>query len=828
MDNKHNHRKINSGSLWMLFVLLLLQACGSKKNNYEVIIPTNARVERAYQVHEDYRASRPLDMRIKHTVLYLKPNFSEARMYGTAYITVVPHFYPSNNLDLDAKGFDIKRVEVVGDDYYNSLNYIYDGQVLKVRLDNTYPAGKQVTVLVEYVAKPNELKGTAGSSAIQGAKGLYFINPLGADSTKPMQLWTQGETESNSCWFPTIDAPNQKTTQEIYLTVDTAFQTLSNGDLIYSTDNGDGTRTDYWKQKLPHAPYLTMLAVGKFVVVKDKWRGKDVGYYVEPGFEPYAREIFANTPEMLEFFSKKLGVDYPWDKYSQVAVRDYVSGAMENTGAVVFGEWAQRTHREMLDGSAEGTVAHELFHHWFGDLVTCESWSNLSVNESFATYGSVLWNEHKYGQMAADAELYGNLQGYLREAKNKQVDLVRFYYDDKEDMFDSHSYAKGSRVLHMLRKEVGDAAFFAALKLFLTRHAYQAVEIHQLRLAFEEVTGRDMNWFFNQWFFAKGHPVITFNYGYDTEARQVVVEVIQDKSTPDAPLYRLPMMVDIYTRDSHTSHRIVVTREKQEFRFRSEKPVLVNADAEKVLLCEKRENKGTAEYVTQFRRAALFVDHYESLLFLRQQRNDPFAKAVFLDAFGHESSNLREYAIGQYNFDGWKQDSVLAARLWDIAKSDKNSGVRAAAIAKLGQISKGVNVSWFEHALQNDSSFRVMGAALRQIAVFDAKKAMELGLGLAEHRNMRTVIGELLAQHGDTSHASFFEDWFSASSPFVRMSMLTRYADLARRLDIDVFTRRVSAFMRQVEKYPYGNPVQRIAGQQAARVEELLLPMVDR
>jgi aminopeptidase N len=209
---------------------------------------------------------------------------------------------------------------------------------------------------------------------------------------------------------------------------------------------------------------------------------------------------------MMEFFSQKLGFDYPWSKYAQVVVRDYVSGAMENTSATLHGEFVQRTSRQRIDETYEDIISHELIHQWFGDLVTTESWSNIPLNESFATYGEYLWNEYKYGQLYADNKLYENYQNYMQEAENKNVDLVRFYYDQREDMFDRHSYDKGGFLLHYLRNIVGDAAFFKSIELYLKTNQFKAVEIHQLRLAFEEVTGKDMNWFFNQWFLNAGHP----------------------------------------------------------------------------------------------------------------------------------------------------------------------------------------------------------------------------------------------------------------------------------------------------------------------------------
>jgi aminopeptidase N len=184
------------------------------------------------------------------------------------------------------------------------------------------------------------------------------------------------------------------------ITVDTAFVTLSNGLLNYSVNNPDGTRTDYWEMKQPHAPYLFMMAIGKFKILKDKWRNKEVNYYLEPKFFSKAQNIFGRTPKMMEFFSNKLGVDFPWPKYHSVIVRDYVSGAMENTSASLFMEALQNDDKTADGDNWDNIVAHELFHQWFGDLVTCESWPNLPLNESFATFAELLWTEHSKGQDA--------------------------------------------------------------------------------------------------------------------------------------------------------------------------------------------------------------------------------------------------------------------------------------------------------------------------------------------------------------------------------------------------------------------------------------------
>ena len=515
---------MRKSSIVILSSLFLASCSLLNKNKIEEVNLDEVIVTPAKKL--DYQPSETRINDLLHTKLDVKFDWTKAHLHGIAHLTFKPYFLPTDSLTLDAKGFEVKEVVLITPEGSEvPLKYEYKDKLhLNINLDKTYTRNDTYQISINYIAKPNELE-DGGSAAITSDKGLYFINPNGEEANKPKQIWTQGETEASSCWFPTIDAPNEKMTQEIYMTVDTQYVTLSNGILMFQTDNGDGTRTDYWKQKLPHAPYLAMMAVGDFAIVEDSWKSIGVNYYVEPKFEPYAKQIFPHTPEMLTFFSERLGVEYPWEKYDQIVVRDYVSGAMENTTGVIFGEFAQGDSRYLIDNSAEDVVSHELFHHWFGDLVTCESWSNLPLNESFATYGEYLWREYKNGKTWADYHNAQDLKSYLRESKRKQVDMIRFYYDQKEDMFDSHSYAKGGRILHMLRTILGDEVFFEGLRVYLEDNKFQAVEIHQLRLAMEKVSGQDLNWFFNQWFLSSGHPVLKIDYAYDKDLKLQFVTV---------------------------------------------------------------------------------------------------------------------------------------------------------------------------------------------------------------------------------------------------------------------------------------------------------------
>lgn len=493
----------------------LVVACGNTKQNQVQDFDENTSstvVEEKPVVVQpqkyEYQPSRTIFTDLIHTNLELTPIWETSQLKGIATITAKPHFYPSNTFILDAKGMTINSVKMNG----KPVDYKWENDVLSITLDKMYTRNDQFSVVIDYVANPNDLK-KGGSAAIQDDKGLYFINPTNEEGGFMPQIWTQGETESNSVWFPTIDSPNMKSKADIFLTVDNKYKTLSNGKLMASTVNKDGTRTDHYRQDKPISMYLYMIAVGEFSVTKDSYKKADgskleVDYYVEPEWEHQAQAIFGNTPEMLKFYKDILGIDYPWDKFSQIVVREYVSGAMENVGAVVFGDFMYRDSVELVDSRVESDaiIAHELFHHWFGDLVTAESWANLTVNESFANYSEYLWNEYKYGLDVAQYVMEDTKQGYFNTQPTH--DLVWFYHKHRDDMFDGVSYNKGGAILNQLRGYVGDEAFFAALNLYLTRHQYGTAEAHNLRMAFEEVTGEDLNWYFNDWYYGKGHPLV--------------------------------------------------------------------------------------------------------------------------------------------------------------------------------------------------------------------------------------------------------------------------------------------------------------------------------
>lgn len=787
---------------------LTIVACTSKKSIEKTAVPEVAQKveEKAPAVRKHYNPSEKRVNDLLHTKLKVNFDWRNRQLNGEAYLTFKPYFYATDSLTLDAKAMDIHSVRM---NYGKSmeLKHTYDGHYLRIQLPKEYSRTEQYDIYIQYTANPEKVT-QEGSSAISSAKGLYFINHDGSDKKKHMEIWTQGETEASSAWFPTIDSPNEKTTEEIYITVQDKYTTLSNGLLIESTKNENGTRTDYWKMDKPHSPYLFMMTVGEFAVVKDTWKKSDgsemeVNYYVEKKFEPHAKAIFGKTPKMLDHFSDLLGVEYPWPKYSQVVVRDYVSGAMENTSATIHGEFLYQTKREIIDGGNESIIAHELFHHWFGDLVTCESWANLPLNESFANYSQFLWDDFEYGRMEADMNAYGEMEGYFLSAQQgSHVDMIRYDYKNKEEMFDGHSYNKGGRILNMLRAYVGDEAFFASLKLYLTENAHKNAEIHDLRLAFEEVTGEDLNWFFNQWFLSSGHPVLKFEQEYNAESKKLKVTIKQNQDTDKWPLYKLPVYIDIYVGGKPRRELVWVDGVENTFEFdASSAPNLVNIDALKVLLAKKSDKKPLEQWVYQLNHAGLWLDKKEAIDKCGKS-SDPAAVEAMINALNQPFWNVKTMAMSKLKKAAQAKPEVVKSKLKELATNDENPKVRAKAIKTLMKYFSDDKslVSTYEVGIK-DSSYRVMGTSLNAIAALDAERGLEMARTLEgiESASVNNAIASVYAEKGTVKEHAFFLKTIAELNGMNKLGFLQKYNEFVLKLSNEEIDKAILVYKDVVE-----------------------------
>ncbi|NBV10880.1 MAG: M1 family peptidase [Chitinophagia bacterium] len=709
---------------------------------------------------QTYRAVATKTNNLKHTKLVANFNYEKSQMHGEVWLKFQPHFYPIKKLVLDAKAMDIKEVALMNGTVKTKLSYTYDSLQLHIDLDKTYTAKESYTIYVKYIARPNEYKGK-GSEAIRDAKGMYFINPLGTEKDKPTQIWTQGETEASSVWIPTIDQTNQKTTQEFYLTVPSKYVSLSNGLLVKQTDLKNGFREDVWKMDLPHSPYLFFIGIGDYAVVKDSYKGKEVSYYIEKAYEKVARKIYGNTPQMIAFFESKLGIAYPWSKYAQISGRDYVSGAMENTTATLHSDAVQQDARELVDGNNwESTIAHELFHQWFGDLVTAESWSNITVNESFADYSQTLWFEHSQGKDAGAFENYTGLRNYLSSPSDAEKNLVRFYYKDKEDVFDLVSYQKGGRILNMLRHLVGDDAFFASLNKYLTDNKFSNGSAIKLKLAFEAVTGKDLNWFFNQWYFGSGHPYVRIGQKYMADQQKVLVTIQQTQT--QNKLFTLPIGIDVYINGNRNHYEVWSKNKVDSFYFPAAvAPDNVNVDNDKVLLWAKDESKPIEQYAYQMKHARNFMDRFEAANEAATNLKNPAAKTIIEAAIKDTFHVIRSIALNSYNPSAI--DAVMEAQVIQIASSDKVSTVREDAINVLSKINKPGFTALYEKWV-NDSSYTVAGAALAALEIVDSAKAFTIAKQFSTQplkKRLNAVVTTILTKYGDVSVFDFVANTYA-------------------------------------------------------------------
>jgi aminopeptidase N len=709
-----------------------------------------------------YRGSEPRYWDITHTRVALSFDMMNRTADGRAWIKLHPYFYATDTLVLDAKGMRIDSVRL-GGATGKALRYTYKDDALRIQMDRKYYRGDEVELYIKYKAMPYSAP-TGGSKAITDDRGLYFINTDNKIPNKPAQIWTQGETEANSHWLPTLDQPNERFTVQVELTVPDSFTTLSSGALVKSMPAGSNMRTDVWSMDKPIQTYAIMFAIGKFAVVQDRRAlGKEVSYYVEPAYAPYAKGMFNNTPEMVDHFSTITGLAYPWNKYSQVVVRDYVSGAMENTTASLFGEFMNQNHREIADKNYEDVVSHELFHQWFGDYVTTESWSNLTLNESFANYGEQLWRRYKYGKASNDELAFEDLAKYLGAPDASAVPLVRFHYQNKEDMFDRVSYQKGGAILNYLHGLIGDSAFYRAMNIYLTQNALQPAEAHNWRMAVEEATGLDWNWFFNQWYYREGHPILSVQYDYDDKTQMLKVNVRQ-VATDSGKVYRLPLKAALIYGDKKEVIDWTVDSRRQSFSYpyrNGVRPVFV-PDDEHWLVGIMQEQKKLPEWLTQTSVSTDYINKRRAVSSAFMVQSDSVAQEIYRVALRDSLAGIRTHALNLMVriADKYKWHKNFRKEVALLAVNDPHNKVRAAAFDVLGAWKVTTSKQDMISALA-DSSYMVAGAALEALRKIDKDSAYSFTreiLAQNPKADLENAAWNIISYRGEPADIKLFEE----------------------------------------------------------------------
>ena len=477
-------------------------------------------------------------------------------IFGDTTISLKPLKNSFNRVELDAANLDFEfvRLEPKGTD----LKFETRGDRILIALGKSYSPKDLIKIRLKYSAKPK--------------KGVYFVNARrdGATLVHEAQIWTQGEAEESRYWFPSYDFPDDKATTEQFLTVEADETAISNGELLETVQNADGTKTFHFKMPLPHSVYLTSFIVGKYVKFTDSYKNIPLAVYLYPGRESLYGQAFSNTKEMLRIYEELTGIAYPFNKYEQTIVGQFKLGGMENITATTLSDrdiFYSDRNRLLV----EDIISHEIAHSWFGNLVTCRNWAELWLNEGFATFMEAAFREKMYGREDYLQKIREDRDVYFAEESQMSRKHALFNQLARADdsIFDAVAYQKGSAVIHTLRETVGEEVFWKAVNVYLTRHKLANVETTDLQKVFEEVSKKDLDWFFKQWIYGAGYPRLEVGYRYNAETKKIDFSITQtqkpEENTPAA--FTLPMEIEIGTANGTINEKITIAKRAETFSF---------------------------------------------------------------------------------------------------------------------------------------------------------------------------------------------------------------------------------------------------------------------
>lgn len=658
---------------------------------------------------------------LQQVLLRLTLDERQKSVAGTSTLVLRPLHPGLEVVEVDSAELEIHSVTLAGG---TSLPFEQVAESLRIHLPQPANPPDRLTIQIQYQGNPR--------------KGLFFVAPDRAYPRNPVEIWSQGEMEDSHFWFPVYDYPNDKATSEGFYTVNEEFTVISNGRLLdVAADPAQHTKTFHWKQEIPHSTYLISVVAGRFERYTDQAGTVPLEYYVPPGTgQEKALRSFADTPPALRFFADRMGLPYPYPKYSQVTVRSFTFGGMENISATTLSD--RTLHEEVSEPQANSVdlVTHELAHQWFGDLLTCADWSELWLNEGFATFWADFYREHRFGR---DEYLYSLLQEqkrYLEEDQQRyRRPLVTTFYTDPSDLFDRTTYQKGAVVLDMLRFLLGEERFFAALRLYAREHQQQTVVTDDLRKAMEQVSGENLAWFFDQWIYKAGYPELEVNQQWDEAERRLRL-IVEQKQVLDemTPLFRMPVDVEFTTAAGKKTFRIEFSQAREDFTFSLDsQPRMTRFDPENHILKTLHFSKPVAELVYQLEHdpavpgriwaseqlgrmgnqpevvgalgASLATDRFwgvrgAAAAALEQIRSVEAREAL---AAGLKDSDPRVRQAAMRAFGGFPKDEQAARRAEALYRSDPNPVTAAEAAFSIGRIRAKNARNFLEKALRRDS-----------------------------------------------------------------------------------------------------------------------------
>ncbi len=667
-----------------------------------------------------YGRGRPAD--IKHIKLELTLDFENESLNGTATATLAPVGEPLSEIVLDSIDLDISTVTAADG---SELDFEVTEDKLKIFLPRPAEPGVDFSVAVTYSAKP--------------VTGMYFRTERMGYKPEETQAWTQGQPEDARCWFPCFDYPNERATTEVIVTVPEGFMALSNGKLLSTTsDKKARTRTYHWRESVPHVSYLVSLVVGKFVEIEDLSGDIPLFYYVLPEFEEDAHLSFGKTPDMMRFFQDKIGVPYPYERYAQVVVVDFVAGGMENTSITTLTERTLHDEAAHLTFRSDGLVAHELVHQWWGDLLTCRDWSHLWLNEGFATYFASLYTEHDLGEDEFDYEMMENMHEILEADQGAQrAPIVRTTYASPNPLFDVRSYSKGGWVLHMLRGEIGDDLFWKCIHEYCVRYSGEAVETTDFMRTVEEVSGRGMEQFFDQWVYHGGYPELDVSYSWIDEAKLAKIVVKQTQTVDElTPLFHFT--TDLLFSCPNGNHRERIEIKEREHVFHvplAERPSFVRFDPEDGVLKKLDFEKPKPMLLAQLAGDKTSVGRIMAIRALKEFKTDDVVEALREVLLDNSFWGVRCEAaktLGEVD-----NDKALDVLLLGLEQEDAR--VRRAVTAALGRIDEERVCERLLSVVDDEESPYVVAEAIKALGELKcekAKKTITKALSRDSHREV--------------------------------------------------------------------------------------------
>lgn len=657
----------------------------------------------------------------------IKLRFDEDKkmFWGETRITLRPLSDGFEKCFLDAEKFIVSSVE---DQSGQPLEFHQGNGKIAVSLGQTYDYGDELSVTVFYFAKDC------------GASRNFPLGISFAEATESHPRLIQALSFPNGArhWFPCYDHPNDKATIEVIATVNEDYKALSNGKLVSVTkDTRNKTKTFHWMQDRPHSTYLTVLAAGPYHVIEDSLGDLPINYWVYPQDAENAKFSFSKTPEIITFFNREFGYEYPWDKYDQVTIPG-IGGGAECTSATLLGQGVIHDERADEDFPSHKLIAHEAAHQWWGDLVTLRDWGHTWINESFGTYSDYLYIKHSLGEDEGAVDLLHKKNAYLREAHNRYMRPIVFHrWEKPQQNFDSHTYPKGAVIINMMRWILGDKPFRKTISHFLHKHAYDSADTHDFVIAVKEMTGRNLEWFFEQWFFSPGHPVFDVSYHWDDSNKKVKLKIVQTQDTSGRiPVFKTPVVIAVVTKEGKKTEKVWLKEKVEEFEIAcNQTPLMVRFDEGNFLLKEWTFVKTTRELIYQLKNDDVIGRMWAASELGKIKKDAPVVAALLESGRNDPFWSVRKAAIENMGAPKSREHTSVLKRKC----VDKNSRVRAAALQVLGDSGQAELVAFFVERFEKDDSYVAQAEALRSIGKCGDSSLAEYlkkAAGMKSHRNI--------------------------------------------------------------------------------------------